>query len=76
MNEWLQDKGKKRLSADEWVDVAERVLVCEDRYKAVWAELGHARDGAARVAGLRSLESALRDAVAVLQAVPAELDSD
>lgn len=39
LNEWIFVKGKKRLSADDLIDIVERTQDAEDRYRAAWMQL-------------------------------------
>src|SRR5437016_1894906 len=62
LNEWLAERGKAKLSPDDWVEITERVLVVEDAYKLLWQELNSSDGGAIGPDGLRELEKALRSA--------------
>ena len=75
LSRWLGSEGKARLSADEWVNIVERALECEDRYKAVWASFGDSGNSAIPSEGLSSLEAALQDAVRCLRSIRKEIDS-
>lgn len=73
LNRWLSESGKKSLSKDAWVDLTERVLECEARYEAAWADLVAAETVSARNDALRHLEDELRHTVSVFTGLREEL---